>query len=63
MPYDKLYNKSLESYKTKSLVISDGSFDKSNACFQGSNPGYLMVETLTLSVPLITWLGCITGIK
>ena len=63
VPYGKLYNKSLESCKTKSLGISDGSFDKNNACFQGSNPGYLIVETLTLSVPLITWLGCITVIK
>ena len=42
VPYGKLYYRSLERCKTKSLVKGD--FDK-NARFQGSNPRYLMVET------------------
>ena len=45
MPYGKLCYRSLDRCKTKYLVISKENFDESNARFQGSNPGYLMLET------------------
>ena len=42
--YGKLYYRSLEKCKTKSLVISKGNFDNLMR-FQGNNPRYLTVVT------------------